>query len=623
MGKNSLKVRGVNAGQAAKVLVQQGYAKDEKTVKRQIRTETKKENHDFKKSNCYVLQLPTIASANSFHELVCMDIHKMMVAMTEKSKDYARILEALMLQDDEIPLAFYCDECTPGNPLQPDPSRKISMLYVAPLSKEACRNEDTWFTFTGIRQQCLRQIPGGLNSVLHAILKDLADKKVPQLLKAGQSKRLVTYSVAFMISDESALHGMLGCKGSAGRKPCYRCANLVSKLCRRQLADQMGDKFYSLEHATLNDVVRSSDTDIWQALEVLAEKKTQMSKGTFAELEKNMGWNHVSNSFLLDHALRNMLPPNRFLFDPLHVYYSQGILGIEVKLLLDHFTSSERKLLVDTVHRVARSFSSRKKPNLLALECKYFSEEQWKANASTQLGLWPLLHFALETEMPKETLENLGASLQSFRLLCEDLKFVLLLKHANLECVLETWRGIQSRHMQAFVLAYGPDALRPKHHFRLHLAEDYIKNHYMYDCNTMERKHRLCKAEINARGDNLKPVDDYITPRLCLLQLEQMASYKFAKKILPDDALQWGSMEIKSGTPLLFPQISKLILPQRWEHRLDGIHAIGCTFETSRQISANITCWNFADTLADISLETHWLIPMYWCQQGNQFLTIL
>ena len=106
MGKTGLKVRGVNAGQAASVLVQQGHAKNEKSVKNRIQRDTKEENKEFKKTFCHVLELPTKeGSASSVHELVCMDVHKMIVAMTEKSQDFSRIVETLS-QGDEIPLAI-------------------------------------------------------------------------------------------------------------------------------------------------------------------------------------------------------------------------------------------------------------------------------------------------------------------------------------------------------------------------------------------------------------------------------------------------------------------------------------------------------------------------------------
>ena len=369
--------------------------------------------------------------------------------------------------------------------------------------------------------------------------------------------------------------------------------------------------------------MRNSDADIWEMIEGLERAKAEMTKGAFAELEKNVGWNWVPNSYLLNGALRSMLPPSRFLFDPLHIYYSQGILGIEVKLLLDQFSAVQPKTLVEAVHAAAQAFCARKKPNLLALEPKYFSEEQWKANASTQLSLWPLLHFALETSLPDAIRGRIETSLKSFRLLCEDLKFVLLLKHAGLKSALHCWQHVQTRHMEAFVLAHGKDALRPKHHFRLHLAEDFSKFECMYDCNTMERKHRLCKAEINARGNCLKAVDDYITPRMCLLQLEEMNKYRFSKKKLGADTVLMGSLEIKAGTPLIFPETSTLMVPQRWLLRLDGLHAEGCCYRSSQQLSGNITLWTFIEPKVVRSLEKPWLLPMYWRQSGMLFETIL
>ena len=57
--------------------------------------------------------------------------------------------------------------------------------------------------------------------------------------------------------------------------------------------------------------------------------------------------------------------------------------------------------------------------------------------------------------------------------------------------------------MLAFVAAYTEECCKPKHHFRLHVIEDYWKRRQLFDCVALERKHRLAKAEIEARGNNL------------------------------------------------------------------------------------------------------------------------
>ena len=52
----------------------------------------------------------------------------------------------------------------------------------------------------------------------------------------------------------------------------------------------------------------------------------------------------------------------------------------------------------------------------------------------------------------------------------------------------------QARRQERFVLAYGPDFVRPKHHHRLHLPSDVLKLGFVPNCSCMERKHQELKS---------------------------------------------------------------------------------------------------------------------------------
>lgn len=623
MGKQNLTVRGTNAGQAAKLLVQQGYEKDEQKLKHKIRHSIVEATNKYQREKCYTVQLPCVES-DTTHALHCVDLHCLFQSMAQAAPDFASVLEAA-LEDNIIRCILYSDEITPGNPLAPDASRKISMFYIMPLCRHASQSEQSWGIVTAIRQRKLRDISGGMPAVLRAILLETQRRCGPHLLELLDKKILVTYQICNIIGDESALHSMLACKGASGRKPCYRCPTILSKQCSKQLGEEMmPDGFFSIAHPSLAGLHQSTDEDIWELLSYLEEQQPNVSKQRFAELQRSIGWTLAPGNLQLEPNLRTSLPPSCFLFDPLHCYFSQGILGTEMTLLVGRLKHNNYPLssLAAAVSDCSKSFTSLHPPNVTALSDRFFSEETWKANASTQLGLWPLIHWTLQTRLPGHIKEALSAELSSFHALCEELKHINICKHAGTSRGLATLQSIQEKHMLAFVAAYTEECCKPKHHFRLHVIEDYWKRHQLFDCVALERKHRLAKAEIEARGNNLSAVDRCITARLNLIQLDEMKSYRFGFQVVSPDILQHGCFPVRVLTPLCFVEASMLLVPVKWVQTQKGPCALGDVYSMTTQKTGNVILWTSSHQNQLVALNAPWFIPTYWRLEPSIVITI-
>jgi len=66
---------------------------------------------------------------------------------------------------------------------------------------------------------------------------------------------------------------------------------------------------------------------------------------------------------------------------------------------------------------------------------------------------------------------------------------------------------LQQEHLTAYKAAYGTDAMKPKFHLSLHLPRQYLRDGFVFDTFTTERKHRLVKAAVSdcttsARGSS-------------------------------------------------------------------------------------------------------------------------
>ena len=183
MGKG-LAIRGLNAGDAARVLKKKNEHKDCKDTAGAIHQRTLRATEKTRREQCFQIQLPCNNASGDTFQMVCMDLHALFGSMAAVSEGFGEVLWNT-IQGYEVPVILYADEITPGNPLQPDPARKCWMFYAAPACGAPTRNEQTWGLFCTIRVQIVKQITGGLATVWRSLIRNLLERNVPKLLQVS------------------------------------------------------------------------------------------------------------------------------------------------------------------------------------------------------------------------------------------------------------------------------------------------------------------------------------------------------------------------------------------------------------------------------------------------------
>lgn len=181
-------------------------------------------------------------------------------------------------------------------------------------------------------------------------------------------------------------------------------------------------------------------------------------------------------------------------------YFSQGIAASELGSFLDacrkklglgysainDFCEANWKAPKHSGHRVKGLIASQS------------DSDSFKGDASQVLAVYPLIQHLAETIIAPQ--QTLAAETSSFLAMC---KIVELLSCMKLRCpvpadLCDQLAAAQSQHLKLFVQSYGAEAVRPKHHFSLHLPSQIKRDKLILDVWVHERKHRLIKSSARA-----------------------------------------------------------------------------------------------------------------------------
>ena len=105
----------------------------------------------------------------------------------------------------------------------------------------------------------------------------------------------------------------------------------------------------------------------------------------------------------------------------------------------------------------------------------------------------PLLYFHV-----KETLGRAGhlkSELKSFTLLLQ-IHYELDRRKRSKPMYTDLLKKLQVEHQHAFCTCYGQDKMKPKHHQRLHLADQMASQKIYVDCFPCEKQHRAYKTYV-------------------------------------------------------------------------------------------------------------------------------
>ena len=184
--------------------------------------------------------MPT-TRGNAF-ELVTLELSLLLARVVNESVAFQdAVLDAVARNGVPTPQAPWdlilgFDEFIPGNQFRPDSGRKtmVCSFFLKQLGHKLIARDESWFSPLVVLSEDIKTIEGGFPRVLSWLLNRV--RHGPQNMRSvGASTMLrgrpfmIFADVSAIISDNDGIRMGLGLRGSAGLRPCIRCANVWKK----------------------------------------------------------------------------------------------------------------------------------------------------------------------------------------------------------------------------------------------------------------------------------------------------------------------------------------------------------------------------------------------------------
>ena len=404
-------------------------------------------------------------------------------------------------------IIMYYDEMIPGNVLAPMIERKTMNLYYnfVEVGRRGLSSEAVWFTLATIRTSQIKLVSGGWSTVLAAIIRhcfcggcNISAAGFTAMLPAGP--RVLFARLGYVLADLDAHRQGFDLKGASGLKPCILCSNVTMK--GADLASRSGD-IVEISCCDVSKFEPASSADIYQLADIVNVayarwEAGRMTKKSRENIELCAGV--IPNRFgvLAAPDLRGVfLPSTMLLYDPMHTLLSNGTLNWE----LQNFMINSRMSWAEWAHLgdiaweypgYARTMAYRVRRVLSARTLT--KNEGGRFFASEALAIYPLVRHFAELYYEKKDPDNVY--FRSLQLACNFVDNICKAKYSTkMDEAALTRMG--SQHFAAFQKAYGSDAVKPKHHYALHLPSQIVRNQAVYDCFVTERKHSILKRLAN------------------------------------------------------------------------------------------------------------------------------
>ena len=409
-------------------------------------------------------------------------------------------LAALQKSGNSLDLLVYWDEAVLGNVLAPDLRRKSAMTYVCYSDFPVLWRDTAWMTLSVCRSQDLQTLPDGCPRSFSAMLEEIdRETKDGFMIDFGTHAVLVHLRQITILADADGLRLLTGSKGASGLKPCFKCGNIVS-----------GDHI----NLTRHEHISSKDIHKWQkhskeSLQAISMYLDGIAGKTAKEkAETQLGWNGsaLKCSALLNVKLQDLLPFNGVCFDPMHCFVSNGIACQELGLW---YTALTRKC--GMTHSRLRGYAHQCwqpcLPDTYNMD-KLFAGKLWVADkdfrgdASETLQVMSIcVAFSHEIVLP--VVEDMKPEIDSLTALYAVILCWLRAKYGDAAAQATLLEELQKNHVSLFVSTYGPEMVRPKLHFSLHLPQQFREQGKAVDAFPGERKHIYFKQNVAPRCKNL------------------------------------------------------------------------------------------------------------------------
>ena len=235
----------------------------------------------------------------------------------------------------------------------------------------------------------------------------------------------------------------------------------------------------------------------------------------------------------------------------MHVVFSNGIFGGEVMLFSSFSSSLGVSLLSDIRVHIDEGHwhNSKKLMDCFSAVREASSGATLKAGASELLVGYPMLRHFIRRVFGTDAKEPEVTSMMLLCDICDQIRLLLkVTSKVEVEIIARHLEVLSKAYLKAFVVAYGKDAVRFKHHQLLHIARQIIRNKLMLSAWVVERKHQDAKLALghlkNLRGIESKALLRMLNIQASRLQTPQWHSHLVPPtRAFPELALWFGAAE--------------------------------------------------------------------------------
>ena len=383
----------------------------------------------------------------------------------------------------------------------------------------------------------------------------------------------------YMIADEGAIKAVTGSKGASGMRPCIHC-NAFSK-DRTAMAESMG-------HASISSAADEAsfekllDSDIYDILDHLKHVHSNESKKNLETAQTLLGWNFLETSPFVCPEVSRFLTPKQVHYDAMHIYWSNGMVNQEIGLFLSAAkdlvgfkVADFETFLNSNWHKSSCIGASLSDKTLLQLVYPKLIPygADYKGTATQCLELLPLLaFFAVEI---LDGCQELKEHIKSLTLLWLVTTKVLTAKQDV--TAVTGLRDVQVQHFLLFRSVYGIEAIRPKHHFSLHLEEQAMQSSILADCFPGERKNGVFKNTLCVNISRLHGFERAILQRWMELDLNKFNGFvvKPSLNVKKIESTGQNNLEVAKGMVSMWGPIKNGNIYLLNESK--AIQVLGCT----------------------------------------------
>ncbi len=386
------------------------------------------------------------------------------------------------------------DEFVPGDKFKTNNHRKCMTLCFSfvELGRRALVLPTCWMMPVVVRAVLYNCVDGGWSNFLRLFLHRMflstsgfSTSGVPLLLH--NEPFLLMASLSNVLSDGDGLRAAFNWKGANSLRPCLKHWNVTKKGTAvvdhddsAQLVDVTCADFRKFRRQT------DADTSANIALVGAAARRHRagtITKTMFDTICASRGLNFHEKGIMFDPVVGGLIKQGVVTVDWVHTVLCDGTLPVEIRLLLERAEEKLSKGFKEVaVHLQGWSFPMDKNVEMQTVH-RIFDDfrhsyaedhEKLKANASELLSVYGLLRQFVAEELAGEAC--MSQEVDSFNACCEVIDIMLFTKRGKLT-ITNGSRLLQQAaqsHLEKHILCYGTQYVKPKHHWPLDVAEQWL-----------------------------------------------------------------------------------------------------------------------------------------------------